>query len=135
MKRKLAVVRLWFEGNAFAPFPTGREAFERREWTNGEAALAAARGVATELAAVAAFVDARPDWAVTVLRCASANPGGPIEDALFDALLEDICGGVADAKWDAVYLSLHGAAITRRRLEPEPRLHQALREAAGRCPT
>jgi len=134
MKRKLAVARLWFEGNAFAPFPTGREAFERREWTTGEAALGAARGAATELAAVAAFVDARPDWAVTVLRCASANPGGPIEDALFDALLEDIRGGLADAKWDAVYLSLHGAAITRRRLAPELDLVKAVREAAGRVP-
>src|SRR5262247_1421328 len=134
MKRKLAVARLWFEGNAFAPFPTGREAFERREWTTGEAALGAARGAATELAAVAAFVDAQPDWVVTVLRCASANPGGPIEDALFDALLEDIRGGLADAKWDAVYLSLHGAAITRRRLAPELDLVKAVREAAGRVP-
>jgi len=134
MKRKLAVARLWFEGNAFAPFPTGREAFERREWTTGDAALAAARGAATELAGVAAFVDARPDWAVTVLRCASANPGGPIEDALFDALLEDIRGGLADATWDAVYLSLHGAAITRRRLAPELDLVKVVREAVGRIP-
>src|SRR5262245_59863718 len=129
MKRKLAVARLWFEGNAFAPLPTGWEAFERREWTTGAVALATARGAATELAAVAAFVDTQPDWAVTVLRCASANPGGPIEDALFDAFLDDIRGGLADAKWDAVYLSLHGAAITRSRLGPELALVKAVRQA------
>jgi len=134
MKRKLAVARLWFEGNAFAPLPTGREAFERREWTTGEAALAAARGAATELAAVAVFADTQPDWAVTVLRCASANPGGPIEDTLFDALLEDIRGGLASAKWDAVYLSLHGAAITRSRLAPELDVVTAVREVVGRVP-
>jgi microcystin degradation protein MlrC len=134
VKKKLAVFRLWFEGNAFSPVPTGRAAFEGRELTKGEAALAAARGTATELAAVAEFAAARPDWEVTVLRCASANPGGPIDDAVFDALRDELATDLGPARWDAVYLSLHGAAITRSRLAPDLDLARLVRAAVGAAP-
>jgi microcystin degradation protein MlrC len=134
VKKKLAVFRLWFEGNAFSPVATGRTAFETREWTKGDAALAAARGTATELAAVAEFAASRPDWEVTVLRCASANPGGPIEDAVFEALREELAADLAGTRWDAAYLSLHGAAITRSRLAPDLDLARIVRDAAGEAP-
>lgn len=134
MKKKLAVFRLWFEGNAFGPVATGRAAFESREWAKGAAALAAARGTASELAAVAEFAATRPDWEVTVLRCASANPGGPIEDALFEAIRAELAADLAAARWDAVYLSLHGAAITRSRLAPELDLVRLVRDAVGTVP-
>ena len=134
MKKKLAVFRFWFEGNAFSPVATGRAAFEGREWTKGEAALAAARGTATELAAVAEFVAARPDWEVTVLRCASANPGGPMEDAVFEALRDELAADLAGTRWDAAYLSLHGAAITRSRPAPDLDLVRVVRDAVGDAP-
>jgi microcystin degradation protein MlrC len=134
VKKKLAVFRLWFEGNAFSPVPTGRAAFEGREWAKGEAALAAARGTATELAAVAEFAATRPEWEVTVLRCASANPGGPIDDAVFETLREELAAGLAGTRWDAVYLSLHGAAITRSRLAPDLDLAKLVRAAVGTAP-
>ena len=133
MTKKLAVARLWFEGNAFAA-PTGRDAFERREWAAGDAALTAAQGTSTELAAVAEFAATHPDWAVTCLRCASANPGGPIQDEVFEAFREEVLAGLAGASWDAVYLSLHGAGITRSRLAPELDLVRAVREAVGATP-
>jgi microcystin degradation protein MlrC len=72
---RVAVARLWFEGNRFSPAPTGSAEFERREWRIGADALAAAAGTATELGAVAARAAARPAWRVDVLRCASASPG------------------------------------------------------------
>lgn len=115
----LAVARLWFEGNAFSPLPTGAAEFAAREWHTGEAALAAARGTATELAAVCDALDARPDWQVCVLRCGSATPGGPIVHALFEAFCAEVLGGLAAARPDAVYLSLHGAAITDRLATPD----------------
>ena len=134
MTRKLAVARLWFEGNAFSPIVTAGAAFEAREWTKGPGALAAARGTATELAAVADFADAHPDWAVTVFRCASANPGGPIEDALFEAFRDEVAGDLGAGRWDAIYLSLHGAAITRARPAPDLELVRAIRTAVGATP-
>jgi len=134
VKKKLAVFRLWFEGNAFSPVSTGRAAFEGREWAKGETALAAARGTTTELAAVAEFAATRPEWEVTVLRCASANPGGPIGDAVFDALREELAADLARGRWDAAYLSLHGAAITRSRLAPDLDLVRIVRDAVGAAP-
>jgi microcystin degradation protein MlrC len=134
MTKKLAVARFWFEGNAFSPLATDAAAFQGREWAKGDAALAAARGAAIELAAVAEFADARPDWAVTVLRCASANPGGPIEDTVFEGLRDELIADLAAGGWDAVYLSLHGAAITRQRPAPELELVRAVRGAVGAVP-
>ena len=57
------------------------------------------------------------------LRCASALPAGPIDEAVFqryaDELRDDLVTGLADGGWDAVYLSLHGAAITTARQTPD----------------
>jgi microcystin degradation protein MlrC len=38
MTRKLAVARLWYEGNSFSPIVTPLTAFESREWVSGQAA-------------------------------------------------------------------------------------------------
>ena len=108
----LAVARLWFEGNAFSPLPTGLAQFKAREWTRGPAALATARNTATELAGVADVLEQQPQWRAELLRSASANPGGPIEHAVFEAWCDEVLNDLAALRPDAVYLSLHGAAIT-----------------------
>jgi microcystin degradation protein MlrC len=134
MTRRLAVARFWFEGNAFSPLATTLDSFRRREWRAGEAALAAARGTESELAAVADFAAARRDWRVAVLRCASANPGGPIEEQAFAGLLDEIVSALRREHCDAVYLSLHGAAITDARATPDLDLVRAVRGAIGDVP-
>jgi len=108
----LAVARLWFEGNAFSPLPTGLAQFAAREWTRGRAALAAARDTATELAGVQDVLAQQPQWRAELLRSAAANPGGPIEHAVFEAWCDEVMADLAALQADAVYLSLHGAAIT-----------------------
>ena len=118
-KRRLAVARFWYEGNAFGPLPADMQAFERCEWTSGAAALAAAKGTATELGAVADFAQRHLEWDVVTLRCASALPAGPIDDAVFDRFVEELRAGLGAGCWDAVYLSLHGAAITAQRQSPD----------------
>ena len=128
----LAVARFWFEGNRYSPRPTTLADFQRREWHAGPAALDAARRTATELAAVAAFAEAHPDWQLTVLRCCSANPGGPIEAPVFARIVEEIAAGLRGGQFDAVYLSLHGAAVVDGQAAPERALVQAVRDAAGR---
>ena len=119
-KKRLAVARFWYEGNAFCPVPCTQQDFDRREWRIGADALAAARDTATELGAVERFARTRPDWAVVALRCASALPGGPIDEAVFSRFHGEVLDGLAgDGPWDAVYLSLHGASITDARQTPE----------------
>ena len=115
----LAVARLWFEGNRFSPLPTGMAQFAAREWQCGAAAIDAARGTATELAGVGDVLAAHPHWRAEVLRCASANPGGPIEHALFESFCAEVIAGLAALQPAAVYLSLHGAAITSRTDTPD----------------
>ncbi|MHA1152909.1 MAG: M81 family metallopeptidase [Alphaproteobacteria bacterium] len=115
MIKRLAIARLSHEGNSFSPVLTGQADFERREWVAGAAARAFYRGSRSELGAVVAFLDARPDWNGTFLRCAAAPPGGPVEGALLgairDEILEGLARGLSDGPWDGVYLSLHGAMI------------------------
>lgn len=136
----LFVARLWFEGNRFSPTPTGFAQFRQREWLRGDAALAAARGTATELAAVAAVADrvdregegfAKGAPRVVVGRCASASPGGPIDDAVFDAFVAETLIDLDACSPGAIYLSLHGAAITASRDAPELDL---LEQVRARCP-
>ncbi|WP_459616202.1 M81 family metallopeptidase [Bordetella sp. 2513F-2] len=122
-RRRMAVARLWFEGNAFSPMPTGMAQFEQYEWRQGQEALEAMRGTATELGAVAAFAEAHPEWEVVVLRCAAALPSGPIDPEVIERYAADIEAGLRagmdQGGWDAVYLSLHGAAIAAGRDTPE----------------
>lgn len=130
-KKRLAVARLWFEGNAFCPIPADAAAFQAYEWHRDDAALNSMRGTATELGAVARFADQHSEWEVVVLRCAAALPAGPIDDAVFEQLcteiLDDLRSGMGRG-WDAVYLSLHGAAITARRETPELELARRISE-------
>ncbi|MBL8382896.1 MAG: M81 family metallopeptidase [Burkholderiales bacterium] len=125
----LAVARLWFEGNAFSPLATGAAQFAAREWTRGAAAIAAARGTETELGAVTDFLDRRGDWRAAVSRCAAANPGGPIAHPVFEQLAAEVLEDFRAAQPDAIYLSLHGAAITDRLATPDAELVARVRRA------
>lgn len=129
-RKRLAVARFWFEGNAFSPAPAGVEEFGKYEWLSGPGVLDAMRGTATELGAVAQFADTHPEWEVVVLRCAAALPAGPIDEEVLDRYMNDLRQGLTDGQaqgWDAVYLSLHGAAITSDRDTPELDIARAVR--------
>jgi len=128
---RLAVARLWYEANSFSPEIADLAAFRRREWAMGEAALAAHVGGTTEISAVADLV-ARGQWQVTMLRAASAGPGGPMDEDLFAQVLDDILTGLAGGTWDAVYLSLHGALLTTARPRADLDLVKAVRSMIGR---
>jgi len=130
-KKRLAVARLWHEGNSFTPLPTVQADFERREWFEGNEALTRYRGTGTELGAVVAFEDAHPDWEITVLRCASAPPGGPVEDAQYERIVADMLRGLEGQTWDSVYLSLHGALVTQSEPQADLMLLRRVRAAIG----
>ena len=109
---RIAVARLWFEGNSFAPEPTPLSAFQSREWVAGSDARSRYRNTATELGGVDAFLR-ETGWQATMLRCASAQPGGPMEDDAFALWWDEVAHGLAAGGFDGVYLSLHGACITQ----------------------
>ena len=109
---RIAVARLWFEANSFAPHPTPLSAFQSREWVAGDAARARFRGTATELGGLDAFLR-EAGWDAIILRCTSAQPGGPMTDDAFATWWEEVAAGLAVGGFEGVYLSLHGACITQ----------------------
>lgn len=134
--RRLLVARLYYEGNSFGPLPADLAAFERTEWYIGQEAIDRAAGTGRELAALPGFLARHPEWTLAaVSRCAGATPSGPIEDAVFDVwlreVLRDARRAIAAGGLDGIYLSLHGAAMTRSRPHPDLDLVAALREC---CP-
>ena len=132
---RIAVARLWFEGNAFTPVPTGIEAFRAREWLAGPAGLAQAAGTATELGGLVAFLASRPGWTATLIRATSAQPGGPMTRAAFGAWLDEVERGLAaGAPWDGVYLSLHGACLAEDDPAADLTLIRRIRAAIGATP-
>lgn len=133
-RKRLAVARLWHEGNSFTPTPTTRADFARREWVSGEAARRFYSGTRTELGAAIDFVDAHRGWEGVFLRCCAAPPGGPVEAGLLDQIHREIVGGLEGGRWDAVYVSLHGALIGEDWTSPERDLLAAVRAAVGDAP-
>ncbi len=134
MTKRMAVARLWLEVNSFSPLPTVREDFIAKEWARGPGVLETFAGTPTELGAVAAFAAAHQDWQIEVLRCAAAEPGGPMDDALFDEFLAELERDLGGGRWDGVYLSLHGALATVRRPTPDQDILEIARAAVGDIP-
>lgn len=134
MVRHLAVVRLSAAANSFASAVADRAAFERCDWTAGDAALAAGQAAGHELAAVAELAAAKADWRIEVLRSAATDLVAPLDDDLFTEFYNDVLAKLAARTWDAVYLALHGAAVTTRRVRPELGLIAAVRAAVGAAP-
>lgn len=128
---RLAVARLWHEGNSFNPVPVRLAQFQAREWTRGDVAMNLYKGTATEMAAVVDFLQSRPEWDGQFLRCASAPPGGPVAQADLDAICDEILQGLAAGSWNAVYLSLHGALLGTEDLNPDHTLLRRVRAALG----
>ncbi len=132
--KKLALARLWYEGNSFSPVPTTLPVFEAREFLQGEAAKDFYRGTATEIGAAVDFAESTKEWTVEFLLCAAAPPGGPMASAAFAEIRDTILDGLGRDRWDAVYLSLHGATVTEDNPTPELELLRAARNVIGRTP-
>ncbi|MCX7933018.1 MAG: M81 family metallopeptidase [Rhodovarius sp.] len=127
----IAVARLWFEANSFAPEPTPLSAFRGREWVAGEEARERYRGTATELGGLDAFLAERPHWQASILRCAAAQPGGPMTDEAFATWWGEVAEGLAALPYDGVYLSLHGACLTESDPEADLTIIRRVRALVG----
>ncbi len=133
--RRLAMARFWFAANAYSPLATGQADLQRLEWFRGWSGVGLLRDQPHELAGVLDFQQRRgSDWQVIGLRVAAARPGGPMADATFDRYLGELVKNLGEVRWDAVYLSLHGAARTAGRQQPELDLVAAVRRAVGAVP-
>ena len=131
---RLAVARLWFCSNSFNPRRTRLADLRRHEWTEGQAALDLPRAPGAEINGLAAFLAVRPNWEVVMLRCAAAPPGGPLAAGVLGAWLAEVELAVRSGRFDALYLSLHGACQAEGDPAADVTVLRRLRMAARRLP-
>ncbi|MFZ2099935.1 MAG: M81 family metallopeptidase [Oricola sp.] len=124
---KIGVAQFWHEANSFAAEPVGMAAFSERCWLRGDDVAPAFVGSATELGGALAWTAARHHAELLFSRCASATPGGPIQQAVIDRLIAEIAHDPLFDLVDGIYLSLHGASLGTVEAAPEERLVTALR--------
>src|SRR2546423_7989697 len=134
MSTRIAVARLWHEGNSFTPVLTRLADFQQREWTHGASAAEFYASTRTELGAAVDFFSANRDLTPIYLRCAAAGPGGAVEESALQQITAEIIDGVRQAHADALYLSLHGALIGSQTLRADFALLKAARDALGARP-
>ena len=134
MSRRIAIARLWHEGNSFTPVRTRLADFRQREWSSGADAAAFYRGTRTELGAAVDFFAAHRSLTPIYLRCAAAPPGGAVEESDLQQVVHEIVDGVRKANADALYLSLHGALIGSDTLLADVVLLKEARAALGEKP-
>jgi len=133
--KRLAIARLWHEGNSFSPVPTTLAEFRRREWLEGDAARDHYAGTATEMGAVVEFARREAgSWEVSFLPAMAAPPGGPVPDQDYLRMAERIVAAIRATPADAIYLSLHGAMVTATNPTPERDLIRAVAAAAPGVP-
>ena len=132
---RVAVGGFMLESNSHAPVAT--EAEFRANCHLEDAALSAdwraehPRAPATVIGFVAAM-DQGPAWEALPLLCSVVGASGPIDQAWFDYLRDGICARLkALGEIDAVYLSLHGAAIATVDIDPDGTLLEAVRAVVG----
>lgn len=124
---RIAIARFWYEANSFAPTVADLPAFRSREWLRGDEVPDAFRGTATEIGGALAWAAERPEVALAFSRCASASPGGPVEQDLIDRIVEEITTDPVFDGADGIYLSLHGASLGTERLAAEEEIATRLR--------
>jgi len=87
---RIAVARFWHEANSFAPCVSDFWSFRTREWLRGDAVPDAYRNTATEIGGALAWAEGRADVTLHFSRCASAPPGGPVDQALMDLVKREV---------------------------------------------
>jgi microcystin degradation protein MlrC len=130
----IAILRFGYEGNSFAPVMATLDDYKGYEWFKGEEAPAFYRGTSTELGGAVAFFDGRDDWTPHYLRCAWTTPSGEMERETFETITAEIIEDLGSRKWDAVYLSQHGAMQVVGIEHADHELLRRIREVIGETP-
>ncbi len=130
---RIALLGFSIECNRFAPVTVERD-FAGRTLFRGAALLAEARAAAprmlAELPGFVADMDAAGPWTPVPLTLAMTAPGGPVDHAFFQGLMEEWEAGLA-VPLDAVYCVLHGAALTTEDDDPEGTMLTMVRRVVG----
>lgn len=126
------------ETNTFAPSKADWAAFEAGSgfppYRRGAAIIEAYRGRAIPIGGFIDLADERA-WSLTGSVWAGANPSAHVTEDAFERIageiVEDLRAAMAQGQVDAVYLDLHGAAVTEHLEDPEGELLARIRHVVG----
>lgn len=136
---RIALLGFSIECNRFAP-PATRRDFETRCWLEGEAIVTDARGAAPqalgEMPGFVADMDAAGPWQPRPILLAMAEPNGPVEQPVFDAMMARWRTGLEALRGEVegAYAVLHGAGLTTGLDDPEGALQALVRDVLGDVP-
>ncbi len=128
----IAIARFAHEGNSFSPLLTPIDCFKSGEWAVGDGVPAYYRGSKTEIGGAITWLEKRPQWKPTFLRCTAAPSSGVLAPGVFDTILAEITTGLAKRKWDAVFLSLHGSLNAAEYPHADYELVKRVRDIIGK---
>ena len=127
------------ETNTFAPSKADWAAFEAGSgfppYRRGAAVIEAYRGRAIPIGGFIAQAEQR-GWSLVASVWAGANPSAHVTEQAFERIageiIEDLRAAMAEGDGvDAVYLDLHGAAVTEHLEDPEGELLARIRKVVG----
>ena len=132
---RVAILGFFIECNRWAPVST-QAMFEQSIDLAGEALGAELRSPTPRLLpdtlGFVAEMDRAGPWQPVSIRAAGAQPGGPVDQAYFDALLADMHERLQQAlPLDAVFISSHGAAMSTGMEAPDGELFARIRAIVG----
>ena len=132
---RIALLGFSIECNKWAP-PSKRSDFEIRTWLEGDAIVSDARSEApvslAEMPGFIAEMDAGGPWEPVPILLAVAEPGGPVEAAVFGEMMAKWRDGLQAAdRLDGVYCMMHGAGLTTTDEDPDGAVLALVREIVG----
>jgi microcystin degradation protein MlrC len=127
---RIAIGGFMHESNTFAPLPTDRARFETGSLSSGDNLVAVWQDAHHEVGGfIAGASRFGYDIAPTVM--AWATPAGPVEDAIFDEIVQEISDGCRQSSVDGLLLALHGAMVARSHSDADGEVLSRLRGLLG----
>jgi microcystin degradation protein MlrC len=132
---RVGLCGFFLECNRWAPV-SDATAFAEGVDLAGDALAAQLRAAPSRLlpdtSGFVAAMDVSGPWEPVALRVAGAQPGGPADQAYFEGLLREIDTRIAaQGPLDAVFASMHGAALATASDDPDGEFLERLRRAVG----
>lgn len=126
-RRRILSGGIFQESHSFNPIITARTSFEV---STGSRAVALGRGTNSILGGIVDAAEAAGAQ-IVVPAYFRAAPAGPVDQAVYLELREQLLEEAAKGGIDAIVLALHGAMVTTELEDPEADLMQALRRVVG----
>jgi len=127
---RIAVAGFMHESNTLSPMRADKQAFLAQGWDEGQALVERWARAHHE---VGGFLEglADDDVQIAPLLMAWATPCGPVEEAVFEEVMQKLLTGLEREQPDGLLLALHGAMVATHEEDGDGLVVERLRKALG----